>query len=51
MNVLAVVLVSLFSFFAAVVGMACCKLSGDCEEDAQGCFERWLKSKGDEDSS
>lgn len=40
-----ILLGSLLCMFLASVGIACCKVSGDAEEDAERCFEEWLKSK------
>ena len=41
----------LVTLFFTVTGVACCKISGDAEEDAERCFEEWLKSKRGEDSA
>lgn len=48
MEVLWIVLGSLLALFVISIGIACCKISGDAEEDAERCFEAWLKSKQEE---
>ena len=45
MKVILILVVYLLCLFLASVGIACCKVSGDVEEDAERCFEEWLKSK------
>lgn len=51
MQVILILLGSLFSLFLASVGIACCKISGDCEEDAEKCYEAWMKSRNGKTST
>ena len=39
MKVILILLGSLLCLFLTSVGIACCKISGDCEEDAEKCYE------------
>lgn len=45
MEILLIILRSLLFMLFALVGIACCKASGDAEADAESCFEAWMKSK------
>ena len=48
MKVFLIILGSLLALFVVSIGIACCKISGDAEEDAERCFEEWLRSKQDD---
>ena len=37
--------------FAAMTVIACCKVSGGSQRDAEECFDRWLESQKDETAS
>lgn len=41
----------LVCLLAGFLGYACCKISGDADEDAERCFEEWLKAKEKDSSS
>ena len=51
MKVMLILLGSLLCLFLASVGDACCKVSGDAEEDAEKCYEAWIKSRNEKTSS
>ena len=48
MKVLLIVLGCLLALFLTFIAIACCKVSGDTDEDAEKRFEEWLKSKREE---
>ncbi len=51
MKAVAIILISLLCLFLVITALACCKVSGDAEKDAETCYEEWLKSKKADSSS
>lgn len=51
MKVILILVGSLHCLFLASVGVACCKISDDCEEDSEKCYEAWMKSRNEKTSS